>query len=147
MATTCFMSSTAIVFISHSADFSDDYKNSSVPKTDLDLLEFPLNLEYLEAEFFLYGGLGHGLDKVGLHLAEGGPSPIGAQKANLDTLTDDIILQFAYQEVGHLKLVHFSQNRLLGVESGQVAVIRGLLYEPATENVSPYQFVVVEFAT
>ncbi|XP_039037815.1 desiccation-related protein PCC13-62-like [Hibiscus syriacus] len=115
MATTGFLFSTAIVFISLSvisllpsaisAVFSDDYKNSSVPKTDLDLLEFPLNLEYLEAEFFLFGALGQGLDKVAPHLAEGGPSPIGAQKANLDTLTNAIILQFAYQEVGHLKVI------------------------------------------
>ncbi|KAE8670354.1 Desiccation-related protein PCC13-62 [Hibiscus syriacus] len=115
MATTGFLFSTAIVFISlsviyllpsaNSADFSDDYKNSSVPKTDLDLLEFPLNLEYLEAEFFLFGALGQGLDKVAPHLAEGGPSPIGARKANLVTLTNAIILQFAYQEVGHFKAI------------------------------------------
>ncbi|GMJ14057.1 hypothetical protein like AT1G47980 [Hibiscus trionum] len=226
MAKTCLLSSTAIVFISlsvisllpsaFSADFSDGYKKSPVPKCDLDLLEFPLNLEYLEAEFFLYGALGHGLDKVAPYLAEGGPSPIGAKKANLDTITNDIILQFAYQEVGHLKAIKktvkgFPRPQLdlsaslfakvidkafgkplnppfdpyansinfliasylipyvgltgyvganpklqgaiskrlvaglLGVESGQDAVIRGLLYEHAAENVSPYQFVVAEF--
>lgn len=62
-----------------------------------------MNLEYLEAEFFLFGALGLGLDKVAPNLTMGGPSPIGAQKANLDPLTRDIILQFAWQEVGHLR--------------------------------------------
>ncbi|KAL1193092.1 Ferritin-like catalase Nec2 [Cardamine amara subsp. amara] len=70
---------------------------------DRKLLEFPLNLEYLEAEFFLFGALGFGLDKVASNLTMGGPSPIGAQKANLDRLTKDVILQFAWQEVGHLR--------------------------------------------
>ncbi|GMI72175.1 hypothetical protein like AT1G47980 [Hibiscus trionum] len=226
MATPYLWSSAAIVFISlsvisllppsYSADFFDGYNNSSVPKCDLDLLEFPLNLEYLEAEFFLYGALGHGLDKVAPYLAEGGPSPIGAKKANLDTLTNDVILQFVYQEVGHLKAIKktvkgFPRPQLdlsallfakvidkafgkplnppfdpyansinfliasylipyvgltgyvganpklqgaiskrlvaglLGVESGQDAVIRGLLYERAAQVVSPYPFFVAEF--
>lgn len=70
---------------------------------DRKLLEFPLNLEYLEAEFFLFGALGFGLDKVDPNLTMGGPSPIGAQKAKLDPLTRDIVLQFAWQEVGHLR--------------------------------------------
>ena len=29
-----------------------DYDYSSISKSDVDLLEFPLNLEFLEAEFF-----------------------------------------------------------------------------------------------
>ena len=36
---------------------------------------------------------------------------------------------------------------LLGVESGQDAVIRGLLYEHAREKVSPYEISVAEFTT
>lgn len=76
----------------------------SVPKSDIDLLEFPLNLEYLEAEFFLYGSLGVGLDKVAPNLTKGGPTPIGGQLASLDPVTKDVILQFALQEVGHLRL-------------------------------------------
>ncbi|XP_021906758.1 desiccation-related protein PCC13-62-like [Carica papaya] len=78
---------------------------SDVPKGDKDLLEFPLNLEYLEAEFFLYGSLGYGLDKVAPQLTLGGPAPIGAKKANLDPITRDIIEQFAWQEVGHLRAI------------------------------------------
>ena len=75
----------------------------SVPKEDIDLLEFPLNLEYLEAEFFLYGSLGVGLDTVAPNLTKGGPTPIGGQLTILDSVTRDVILQFALQEVGHLR--------------------------------------------
>ncbi|KAF6134054.1 hypothetical protein GIB67_038345 [Kingdonia uniflora] len=74
-------------------------------KSDADLLEFPLNLEYLEAEFFLWGALGYGLDKVAPNLSMGGPPPIGVRKAHLDPLTKDIITQFAYQEVGHIRAI------------------------------------------
>ncbi|KAK7827936.1 desiccation-related protein pcc13-62, partial [Quercus suber] len=58
-------------------------------KADVDLLEFPLNLEFFEAEFFYMGG----------------STPLGAKKANLDHFTQDVILQFAYQEVGHLRAI------------------------------------------
>ncbi|KAL5097830.1 hypothetical protein RYX36_002157, partial [Vicia faba] len=58
---------------------------------------------YLEAEFFLYGSTGHGLDKISPELADGGPTPIGAKLAKFnDTVIRDIVYQFALQEVGHL---------------------------------------------
>ncbi|KAL4643208.1 hypothetical protein ACB092_02G077300 [Castanea dentata] len=79
--------------------------HTSIAKADVDLLEFPLNLEFFEAEFFLYGALGYGLDKVAPQLTQGGPTPIGAKKANLDPFTRDVIEQFAYQEVGHLRAI------------------------------------------
>ncbi|KAI3959860.1 hypothetical protein MKW92_015195 [Papaver armeniacum] len=78
-------------------------ESSDVPKNDIDLLEFPLNLEYLEAEFFLWGALGYGLDKIAPQLALGGQPPKGVKKARLDSFTRDIITQFAFQEVGHLR--------------------------------------------
>jgi len=76
---------------------------SSVPESDVDILEFPLNLEFLEAEFFLYGSLGYGLDRFAPTLTMGGPPPIGARLAKLDNFTRDLIKQFALQEVGHLR--------------------------------------------
>ncbi|KAJ4980052.1 hypothetical protein NE237_010832 [Protea cynaroides] len=76
----------------------------------------------------LRGALGYGLDSVAPNLTLGGPPPIGARKANLDPLIRDIITQFAYQEVGHLR---FLVAGLLGVESAQDAVIRALLYQQA----------------
>lgn len=108
-------SATASVFISflllllllvpNNSFCSDDNVNfrSVVPQSDADLLEFPLNLEYLEAELFLWASLGRGLDIVAPDLTMGGPPPVGARKATLDPFTNDVILQFAYQEVGHLR--------------------------------------------
>ncbi|XP_077250138.1 ferritin-like catalase Nec2 [Tasmannia lanceolata] len=77
----------------------------SVPECDIDLLEFPLNFEYLQAEFFLRASVGHGLDKVAPNLSMGGPPPRGARRANLDPLTRDIITQFAHQDIGHLRAI------------------------------------------
>lgn len=197
---------------------SCSYSCCTPPETfsDDDLLEFPLNLEYLEAEFFLFGSLGHGLDVVASDLAEGGPPPIGAKMAKLGTFIKDIILQFGLQEVGHLRAIKSTvkgfprpcmdlssssfakvmdsafgkplhppfdpyandvnfllasyvipyvgltgyvgtnpllQNAtsrklvagLLGVESGQDAVIRSLLYERRAWKVYPYGVTVAEF--
>ena len=70
---------------------------------DTDRIQFALNLEFLEAEFFLNGALGHGLDSIEPSYAQGGPPPIGATKANLDPLVRQIIEEFGYQEVGHLR--------------------------------------------
>ncbi|XP_010549015.1 PREDICTED: desiccation-related protein PCC13-62 [Tarenaya hassleriana] len=72
---------------------------------DEGLLEFALNLEYMEAEWFLNGALGYGLDQVAPNLAMGGPPPSGARIANLDPFTRDLISQFAFQEFGHLRAI------------------------------------------
>ncbi|KAF5731456.1 desiccation-related protein PCC13-62 [Tripterygium wilfordii] len=182
---------------------------------DRDRIQFALNLEFLEAEFFLYGALGKGLDDIAPYLTQGGPPPIGARRANLDILTRRIIEEFGYQEVGHLRaiintvggfprpsldlraenfaetfnravgyklsppfdpylnavnyllasyvipyvglvgyvgtipnLYNYTNKRLvaglLGVESGQDAVIRALLYERGAEKVVPYNITVAD---
>uniref|UniRef100_A0A7N0TFW5 Desiccation-related protein PCC13-62 n=1 Tax=Kalanchoe fedtschenkoi TaxID=63787 RepID=A0A7N0TFW5_KALFE len=82
-----------------------DYPSGVPPvaKADIDLLQFALNLEHLECDFFLWGAFGYGLDKVEPWLVMGGPPPIGVRKANLDDLTERIIGEFGYQEVGHLR--------------------------------------------
>lgn len=71
--------------------------------TDVELLQFALNLEYLETEWFLNGALGYGLDTIEPRLAGGGPAPLGARTAKLDNFTREIIAEFGYQEVGHLR--------------------------------------------
>ncbi|KAF6142648.1 hypothetical protein GIB67_015134 [Kingdonia uniflora] len=72
---------------------------------DVDKIQFALNLEFLEAEFFLFGATGFGLDKNAPELAMGGPPPIGVRKANLDDVTERIINEFGLEEVGHLKAI------------------------------------------
>ncbi|XP_047257951.1 desiccation-related protein PCC13-62-like, partial [Capsicum annuum] len=72
---------------------------------DVDLVEFPLNLKYLKAKFFLWGYLGYGLDKFAPELADSGWPPIGAQIAKLSPLIIDVITQFEFQEVGHLRAI------------------------------------------
>ncbi|KAK3023461.1 hypothetical protein RJ639_044841 [Escallonia herrerae] len=81
------------------------YPEQAIPiyKEDIDMMQFAENLEHLEADFFLWSALGYGLDQVAPSSAMGGPPPIGAQKANLDALTQHIIEEFGYQEVGHLR--------------------------------------------
>ncbi|PHU07044.1 hypothetical protein BC332_23533 [Capsicum chinense] len=39
------------------------------------------------------------------YLTKGGPPPIGAQKANLDPLTHNIITEFGNEEIGHLRAI------------------------------------------
>ncbi|KAG6552574.1 hypothetical protein Mapa_005772 [Marchantia paleacea] len=184
---------------------------------DKDLIAFALNLEYLEAEFFLHGALGYGLDKRAPKLAAGGPPPLGAEKAKLDPLVYDLVVQMGLQEVGHIRAIKKSIGRvafprprldiskktwakimdhafnktlspafdpyansinymlasyaipyvgltgytgaarlligsgakslvarLLGVESGQDAIIRTWLYARKSEKVKPYNFTVAE---
>ncbi|XP_052188511.1 desiccation-related protein PCC13-62-like [Diospyros lotus] len=187
-----------------------------LPDSDADLLEFPLNLEYLEAELFLWASVGRGLDAVAPELSGGGPRPIGGRMASLDPFTKDVILQFGLQEVGHLRaikkrvegfprpLLNLTKEAfgdvmdsafgrplkppfdpyanelnfllasyvvpyvgltgyvganpklissiakklvagLLAVESGQDAIIRGMLYKRAEDEVKPYGVTVAEF--
>lgn len=187
-----------------------------VEADDKDRIQFALNLEFLEAEFFLFGANGEGLDATAPDLAGGGPPPVGAEKAQLDRVTNEIIKEFAYQEVGHLRaiitavggvprpLYNLSREQfaevfdqaigqklnppfdpyantinylltcylipyvglvgyvgtiphltdasslglvasLLGVEAGQDAVIRSLLYEMSLSKVEPYNISVADF--
>ncbi|CAL5345607.1 unnamed protein product [Camellia sinensis] len=214
--TAAVISSILLLLLFLPTSYCSENYNSAIPGSDIDLLEFPLNLEYLEAEFFLWGSLGYGLDSIAPNLTMGGPPPVGTTKARLDPFTKDVILQFAFQEVGHLRaikntvrgfprpLLNLSAEAfgnvmnsafgralkpafdpyanelnfllasyvipyvgltgyvganpklqspiskrlvagLLAVESGQDAVIRGLLYERAREKVTPYGITVAEF--
>jgi hypothetical protein len=69
------------------------------------LLAVALNLEYFEAEYFLWASYGYGLDVLAKYLVDGGPAPLGAQKANLDPYYTDLFKQMGLQEVGHLRAI------------------------------------------
>lgn len=74
-------------------------------REDIDLMQFSENLEFLEAEYYLWATHGYGLDVVAPELVMGGPPPIGVRKANLDPFAKNIITEFAMQEVGHLRFI------------------------------------------
>ncbi|CAL4939352.1 unnamed protein product [Urochloa decumbens] len=183
---------------------------------DVDPMQFATNLEFTEAEFFLHGAYGVGLDEIAPKLALGGPPSVGSRKANLDEVTWRIVAEFGLQEVGHIRaiqrtvggiprpLIDLSPHNfarvmdeafgykldppfdpyvnslnfllasyvipylglngyvgtnpiidgyetkkllagLLGVEAGQDAVIRALLFERRGEAVPPYNITVAEF--
>nr|GEV11367.1 desiccation-related protein PCC13-62-like [Tanacetum cinerariifolium] len=210
------MANTMFILLLLASSATSNAKSNKLSKSDINLLEFPLNLEYFEAEFFLFGALGRGLDYIQPNLTDGGPPPIGVRRSNLSPLIRDIIAQFGYQEVGHVRaikstvpgfprpLLNLSKEAfgnvmdsafgrplyplfdpyandinyllasyvipyvgltgyvganpllksviakqlvagLLGVEAGQDAVIRTLLYERAAERVNPYGITVAEF--
>ncbi|KAG8369090.1 hypothetical protein BUALT_Bualt15G0114000 [Buddleja alternifolia] len=209
---------TILLLLSGGSSTMASNESINIPKFDIDQLEFALNLEYLEAEFFSWGAFGVGLDSLAPNLTMGGPPPIGVMKANLSSFVRDIIAQFAFQEFGHLraiksrvkgfprpqmdlsavafatvmnnafemhlvppfdpyandinyllasyvipyvgltgyvgtipKLQSPTSERLvaglLGVESGQDAVIRTLLFQRALSKVTPYSFTVAEFTS
>ncbi|PWA55201.1 desiccation-related protein PCC13-62 [Artemisia annua] len=99
--------STTMFFLLLASLATSNGKSSKLPESDKNLVEFPLNLEYLEAEFYLFAAIGKGLDNIQPNLT--------------------------------------GYSGLLGVEAGQDAVIRTLLYERATERVIPYGITVAEF--
>ncbi|CAN6306666.1 unnamed protein product [Urochloa humidicola] len=72
---------------------------------DVDPMHFATNLEFTEAEFFLHGAYGVGLDEIAPKLALGGPPSVGARKANLDEVRWRIVAEFGLQEVGHIRAI------------------------------------------
>lgn len=82
-----------------------EFPKDEIPvyKQDKDYVHFAQNLEFLEAEYFLWASYGYGLDVIAPNLTKGGPSPIGAQRANLDPLTHSIIMEFGNEEIDHLR--------------------------------------------
>ncbi|TVU17799.1 hypothetical protein EJB05_33856 [Eragrostis curvula] len=73
--------------------------------SDMEQLQFLLNAKYVEAEWFLHGALGRGVDFLDRNLSGGGPRPVGARKADLDFRTTEIAAELGYQEVGHIRAI------------------------------------------
>ena len=103
--TTMALATTMFFLLLLASSATSNVKSIKLPESDKNLVEFPLNLEYLEAEFYLFAALGKGLDYIQPNLTGGGPPPIGVQTANLSPLIRDIIAQFGYQEVGHVRFI------------------------------------------
>jgi hypothetical protein len=88
----------------------------SVPSgyTDADVLNFALNLEYLEAQFYLYAATGAGLASSDTSAPSGytgafteGTLTVGsaAQVAGLSSAQQEILNEIAYEEMTHVKFL------------------------------------------
>ncbi|GJX55647.1 hypothetical protein Tco_0285544 [Tanacetum coccineum] len=116
---------------------------SNLSQSDVNLIEFPLNIEYLEAEYFLFGATGKGLDSIDNSLSVGGPPPAGARKANLTFNIRSVIAHLANQEIGHLraikKTVQGFPRPLLNLSSGAFAtMINNAFEKPLSPPFDPY---------
>ncbi len=76
---------------------------AEMPNIDVDVLNFALNLEYLEAEFYLQAAFGRSLSAAD---SGGGPAPIGGRKV---TFASDAVRQYAEEiaidEENHVKFL------------------------------------------
>ena len=104
--------------------------------TDTDILIFALNLEYLEAQFYLYAATGAGLaaaDTTGGSASAFGTTPgatiaTGAVKlTGLTTLQQNFVNELAYTEQTHVRLLRSA----LGTSMPPMPVIDLTFFAPA----------------
>jgi hypothetical protein len=94
---------------------------TAVPASQvLSVLNFALNLEYLEANFYLYGSTGSGLSST---YTNGGPAPTGAPTGiTFDSYTLSVIKALAQDEMNHIEQIQATITALGGTPIAQPAI-------------------------
>ncbi|KAH9689412.1 Desiccation-like protein [Citrus sinensis] len=118
---------------------------------DVDNLQFAQNLEHLEAELFLGGGLGYGLDK---HLVSPLDPPFYPYRDSLSYMVGSYTVPYVglngYTGSNPFLCVYLAKRLaagLLSPESGQDRIVRGYLFGRADQIVKPYNYTVARFTT
>ena len=76
----------------------------SAPLADSDYLNFALNLEYLEASFYLYAATGSGLPAASMGFAPGFATG-GAMVGGMSSFQQQIINEIAFDELSHVNFL------------------------------------------
>ncbi|KAK9810849.1 hypothetical protein WJX73_001995 [Symbiochloris irregularis] len=107
-----------------------------------DILNFALNLEYLEAEFYSCAATGKPLSSS--LRGSGAPASTGCQKANLTTVGKQLAQELMTNEVNHVTLLRNALGSAavsapqLNVGSAFSDVLNAALGTPASPAFSPY---------
>lgn len=100
---------------------------------DLDVLNFALNLEYLEAEFYLWAAFGAGLSAAD---SGGGPVAIGGKKATLSADIQQIAEEIARDEEAHVRALRATITKLGGSPVARPQIDIGPAFAAAADAAS-----------
>ena len=107
--------------------------SATTPYSDIDYLNFALNLEYLEASFYLYAATGSGLPAASMGTSPGTVTG-GAQVTGLTAAQTAIINEIAFDELSHVNDLRAALT--VGAAGSTVTGTAGTTYAVPMPNIN-----------